>query len=572
MRNGSLTALVIASLMMAVWGYSYPSVLPSSGATTQDGTPGLRMSPRELATSNAMSDYMAKAHEEKLRAIQDVERRKNAEIAALQQELAELKKAAASKPLPASSVSPPPAKMHSSVPHLTPSGQVDVAAMTKQELADRLLQYMQYMAKYLISAQEQKFKAIKAAEAAVYAKFEEKSKGQQAPRVTATHAAAPAVAAATPSAPASSLYAARNSAVAAAAAAGKQSRWGHQEIQRINGLNGSVAPSSAPSSTTATSSAAAQSPLFTARNAAVAAAAAAGKQSRWGPQEVQRISGVNGVVTPVANAAAAIVSAAVSSHYAARNAVVAAAAVAGKQSRWGQEEVQRINGVNGAQQAGSINGYITNGVNGAANGFNGAAANGYNNGAPINGIPTPPEVIAADHGLRADGGVGGLTLAERVAFGAAANGFNGAMNGGAAANGAAVANVPIPPEVIAADHGLRADGGVDGLTLAERVAMGASASLQSIANGSSPPSVPLPPPAPPSVQPPPQQQHLYQQRNAALLAAVQSGRQSRWGMQEVQRIQSLSTSTPPSANGAARASSGLTVEERVNVGARLLRR
>ena len=144
----------------------------------------------------------------------------------------------------------------------------------------------------------------------------------------------------------------------------------------------------------------------------------------------------------------------------------------------------------------------------------------------VNGsVATPAEVVAADHGMRADGGVGGFTLAERVAMGTSVLEVNGAsVNGAAGAPpvvaatatvasaayqqrnakitaaakagksrwgtmelervksqatslpskaSAPVAPVPVPPEVEAADHGLRADGGVGGPTLAERVNLGA---------------------------------------------------------------------------------------------------
>ena len=39
--------------------------------------------------------------------------------------------------------------------------------------------------------------------------------------------------------------------------------------------------------------------------------------------------------------------------------------------------------------------------------------------APAAPVPVPPEVEEADHGLRADGGVGGPSLAQRVNLGAA---------------------------------------------------------------------------------------------------------------------------------------------------------
>merc|ERR1711957_481851 len=157
----------------------------------------------------------------------------------------------------------------------------------------------------------------------------------------------------------------------------------------------------------------------------------------------------------------------------------------------------------------------------------------------VSNEPVPAEVIAADHGLRADGGVGGLSLADRVSNGARAQtanvesepvqamketsasvddprvkvylernrviadaakagahnrwgsreeelatdyvslsltGATGTSKAEAPVSTAPVAsNEPVPDEVIAADHGLRADGGVGGLSLADRVSKGAHA-------------------------------------------------------------------------------------------------
>jgi len=176
----------------------------------------------------------------------------------------------------------------------------------------------------------------------------------------------------------------------------------------------------------------------------------------------------------------------------------------------------------------------------------------------VSNEPVPDEVIAADHGLRADGGVGGLSLADRVSKGAHAQTANGqsepvqsmketSISHAQTANGQSepvqsmkeisisvddprvkvylernrviadaakagahnrwgsreeklatdyvslsltgatgtskaeapvltapvVSNEPVPAEVIAADHGLRADGGVGGPSLADRVNLGA---------------------------------------------------------------------------------------------------
>ena len=115
----------------------------------------------------------------------------------------------------------------------------------------------------------------------------------------------------------------------------------------------------------------------------------------------------------------------------------------------------------------------------------------------------------ADHGLRADGGVAGPTLADRLNFGEqllkSIGGAGGVSlydkrnaNVAAAAKagksrwgnmendrafemasslpafGGSSSPVPVPQEVEEADHGLRADGGVGGATLAQRVNLGAS--------------------------------------------------------------------------------------------------
>jgi hypothetical protein len=174
--------------------------------------------------------------------------------------------------------------------------------------------------------------------------------------------------------------------------------------------------------------------------------------------------------------------------YKERNANIAAAANAGT-SRWGNKEVERA----GATAPPSK---LLKAI------------------APINvatvGDAVPEEVTAADHGLRADGGVGGLSLAERVKNGAAPAAAatsvvlssnpnyekRNARIAAAAKSGnqsrwgsrevdkaieysanvlpaSKAVNIVVLPEVEAADHGLRADGGVSGPSLAERVNLGA---------------------------------------------------------------------------------------------------
>lgn len=178
--------------------------------------------------------------------------------------------------------------------------------------------------------------------------------------------------------------------------------------------------------------------------------------------------------------------------YAQRNAKVSEAAKAGK-SRWGDMEIKR------AQQQ----------VAGMAAAPVAAVVNGATSASVI--VDVPKEVQEADHGLRADGGVGGPSLAERVAFGAsgAAAGAVEVVSAPAASRNSVLyhsrnemvtasakagksrwgpmevqkaselASIPLPsgaavstavsPEVAAADHGLR-NGSI---SLADRVNLGA---------------------------------------------------------------------------------------------------
>ena len=327
-----------------------------------------------------------------------------------------------------------------------PSTGMDVSEMSKEQLAQKLVSYQQFMAKYIVDSQQQKVKAIAAAEMKIKQQYEEKLKLLSGSTTTTTTASAVA-SAATP------------------------------VVDSI--------------------------PAFEQRSAKVAAAAAAGK-SRWGDMENQKL-GANGPVAEVVNGAIALpVTAVVSGsniNYEKRNVMIAAAGKAGK-SRWGEPEVARASHASaslpGVKSAGS------------------STSTAY---------VVPPEVEAADHGLRADGGVGGPSLAERVNFGAqlvngqrtstaslvtasapaapsmsapttyfdkrnsmiVAAGLAGKSRWGEMeiqkAQSWVAGNLPssssnidivMTPEIEAADHGLRADGGVGGPSLAQRVNLGAA--------------------------------------------------------------------------------------------------
>ena len=105
----------------------------------------------------------------------------------------------------------------------------------------------------------------------------------------------------------------------------------------------------------------------------------------------------------------------------------------------------------------------------------------------------------------------------------------------------------VPPEVEKADHGLRADGGVGGPSLAERVAMGAAVVSAAPVSHATPVLS--------------SSQALYQKRNAMVSAAGKAGK-SRWGVLEVQKAAQLASMQP--------APVAVSSQVRINLGAQLL--
>jgi hypothetical protein len=279
-----------------------------------------------------------------------------------------------------------------------------------------------------------------------------------------------------------------------------------------------------------------------------------------------------------------------------RNAAVSAAAAAGK-SRWGDMEAQRA-GVGAA----------------TASAVNGAPA------APAASLVVPKEVLEADHGLRNDGGVGGLTLAERIAQGSRTGGGSSVVAPAAATTAAPaasplyakrnahvmaaaaagksrwgseevnsirkLASLPagtttstpmtptqvvsapkaaavssgsgvVPKEVQEADHGLRNDGGVGGLTLAERVSMGSRAGGGGVV-------APATATAAPALISP-----LYIKRNVRVMAAAAAGK-SRWGSEEVNSIKNLVSL--PAGSADMPPPNGASFQGRVNLGAQFAKK
>jgi hypothetical protein len=269
---------------------------------------------------------------------------------------------------------------------------------SKEEIAIKLIAYQQFMAKYIVDSHQQKVLAVKAAEAAVVKRYEEKIQfllGGTAP-VTASVLAPP------PATAENTSYAARSAKVTAAAKAGK-SRWGDLENSKAAGTP-VTAPPVVKAVTASSTSAAPVKQTITNIGASIVngvipevEAADHGLRADGGVGGftlAERVTlgadvlKVNGATANGASAPMAMASSTVAPAYLLRNAKIAAAAKAGK-SRWGPLEIQR------AQSMASLP-------------LSSRAAS----------APVPPEVLAADHGLRADGGVGGPTLAERVNLGA----------------------------------------------------------------------------------------------------------------------------------------------------------
>lgn len=107
----------------------------------------------ESERAKAMSDYLVKSHEEKLKAVKAIEQKKDAEIQALKDEIESI-------------------KAHQK-DAIIPEKVVPVDGSV-EDLATKLVAYQKFMADYVVRAQEQKLAAMKSVEAATIKKYEEK--------------------------------------------------------------------------------------------------------------------------------------------------------------------------------------------------------------------------------------------------------------------------------------------------------------------------------------------------------------------------------------------------------------
>ena len=135
-------ALAMATLAVAT---SFMQITPP----TQRSTSLLTATAEE---ASAITDFMAKAHEEKINAMARVEAKYKNEIAELKAKVEELEGPS------------------------TTSGQISANSYafpaTNKNLTEKVRAYQEFISKYIINAQEQKQKAVKEAEAKIAAKYE----------------------------------------------------------------------------------------------------------------------------------------------------------------------------------------------------------------------------------------------------------------------------------------------------------------------------------------------------------------------------------------------------------------
>mmetsp|Transcript_20802 Transcript_20802/g.23586 ORF Transcript_20802/g.23586 Transcript_20802/m.23586 type:complete len:344 (-) Transcript_20802:269-1300(-) len=305
-----------------------------------------RMVPSVEDSAKQLTEYMSKSHEEKLKAIKKLEDEKNSEIKALKDELAA-------------------AKSEGSIVVSTPEPMTG----SIEDLSKKLLAYQSFMAEYIVKAQEEKYKAVKAAEAAASKKYEDKMSaflltGSSAPALTTAE---------------SKSYVERNANLAAATKAGKSPRWGDKEVQRVTGIDAPKASVIKPAE-----------PSTDPVSLETIAAADHGLRADGGVGGLTLAERLTSSAAEPSNVVAIPVTSTNLSYFDQRSAYIANAAKSGKQTRWGSMEENKC-------------------VEFASNAL--PAANGQV-------VEVTPEIAAADHGLRSDGGVGGPSLAERVNLGA----------------------------------------------------------------------------------------------------------------------------------------------------------
>lgn len=299
----------------------------SSFRSSKSLNAALRLTPDEVRAS-AVANYLTRAHEEKLRAIREVEAKKGQEIIALKQQIDELKSQSGGVRNMALTTSTPYTPATASALFSRPpttgllTTSADLSSLSKEELVNLVLQYQRFMADYIVKAQEQKLSAVRVAIAALRKQFEDRLQLPPPPNVPST------------------LYDARSVKVAAAAAAGK-SRWGDAEVQRVN-IGASILNMRASAGTTTIVNGATGTMMPSVPVPPEVAAADHGLRSDGsvgGWTLAERVA----FGASVAGGYSAEAVSMSETLYQRRNAQLLAAAAAGK-SRWGSAEIERVQG------------------------------------------------------------------------------------------------------------------------------------------------------------------------------------------------------------------------------------
>jgi len=265
-------------------------------------------SPEESA--KAMQEYMAKAHEEKLRALKDLGDKKDTEIAELKSQLNNARGG-------------------------TQSTGIELANTSDdiEELKKQLLQYQQFMSKYIISAQEDKYRAVKEAENKYKQKLLALSPSSSTPASTSSATTVPATISLSES---SKLYQDRSAKVAAA---GTKSRWGDAEVQKSKSV-ASAAP--APSVVNVLEKVAPSRPVIEASPQIIAADHGIRRDGDLSLAERVILGSKASEGKPQSSSSPASSLANVSSNYVKRNQKLINAGKANKSNRWGDQEIVRV--------------------------------------------------------------------------------------------------------------------------------------------------------------------------------------------------------------------------------------
>eukprot|EP00592_Proboscia_alata_P003693 CAMPEP_0194379050 /NCGR_PEP_ID=MMETSP0174-20130528/37731_1 /TAXON_ID=216777 /ORGANISM="Proboscia alata, Strain PI-D3" /LENGTH=196 /DNA_ID=CAMNT_0039161497 /DNA_START=102 /DNA_END=692 /DNA_ORIENTATION=+ len=113
------------------------------------------LDPIDSERAKAMSEYLVKSHEQKLKSVKDVEKKRKNEIQFLKDEIESLKTSQIDTVVS---------------PQLTTFSEDG----SMQDLTTKLAAYQKFMADYIVRAQEQKLLSVKLAEVALTNKYEEK--------------------------------------------------------------------------------------------------------------------------------------------------------------------------------------------------------------------------------------------------------------------------------------------------------------------------------------------------------------------------------------------------------------